>query len=183
MNTRSAQYAALISSAVVAFLVTTWFLAVPLLKQQYQAEFTLSQLNAQYERAKGLSVEQREQIAQADIGEQSELLIPKGDNQYDLLIQLEALGRVLNLPFSTLSVLPNAGPVLNSPVNQGAAKRVSISITVSASYADTQRLIAALPTVNRSIVIDQISLAGGAPVNGAESKLSVSLLASAFYLP
>jgi len=183
MSARKVGYSLLLSAAAVGFLATSWFLVVPQLQQLMSLRHDTSVLDASFEQAKAAGVTRLDQDKLTQLRADTAALLPSEDAQYDLIIQLEALGRTLNIPYQTLTVTPVVTPYVNSPIAQGAAKRLNIALTASLTYEDAQRLLDALPHIERFIHIDHVSLSGGGDLTpGTGQQLSLQVQASAFYL-
>lgn len=120
-------------------------------------------------------------------------LLPATNLQYDLVVQIEGLGRALSLPLTSLSVtgataIAAAGAPKSTESTATTEGPSSIALTVGATgtYAQAVSLVQALPTISRSLLINQVVISNAAATKDASSTtglVSVSISANAYYQP
>lgn len=109
--------------------------------------------------------------------EQAISLLPADDSQYDFSSQVEALSKSLNIPLTSFSLGAGGATAVGTATG---VQRITFSISLSANYADTQRFVTALTSIDRFVQIDQISLTGSTSVSNA---ISTQITGFAYYLP
>ncbi len=114
-------------------------------------------------------------------------LLPRDDHQYDLSVQVEALCRQNNVQILTLGFsgggdpLPTTAPVAGTaPATSTAVKKLSLSLSISGTYAAIQQTVVGLTALNRFIQVDTLAIT---EPSGKGTVLSADITASAYYLP
>jgi len=166
-----------------------WFLLIPAIKTTTSQLAQIRQLNDAYA-AMAIPTNGSDQDATkiATLTAQAQSLLPTTDNQYDLLIQVDAAGKNQGLPFSSLNITPvdpNGAATAGVPLPTGT-RGVVMNLANSASYADTGRLLQSLLSLNRLVRVDQLSLSGAQsaqPGGLSAGSLNVVINATALYSP
>jgi len=181
-----------LSLAIFVFSLTVavggWFLLVPGIRTMANQLNQVHQLNDRYASMNVPTNSQGQDATKlAALKTQAETLLPVGDNQYDLLIQVDAAGKDQGLPFSTLSITPTDPAVTTTtgiPL-PGSTKGVVLNLGNTASYTDTGRLLQSLLSLNRLMKVDQLTLSTAKASTGGlvSGPLSVNINATALYLP
>lgn len=124
----------------------------------------------------------------ADVRPQVMGLLPASALQYDLVVQVEGLGRTLALPLTSLSVT-GASAAAGAPKSTSAAVGsafVALSVGATGSYAQVLSLVQALPTISRSLMINQVVISSAATTKelaNTAGLVSVLITANAYYQP
>ena len=147
-------------------------------------------------------------INQKSTRDQVLALIPLTDDQYNFTTQIESLSKNLGIPLASYStaatvVTPVAKPVTDDGSSGGSApkpvasttapasapasapaavvelKKLTASMSISASYLDVQKFIMAVQQLDRYVQISQIVMTG----SQASDQVTATFTASAYYLP
>lgn len=125
----------------------------------------------------------------ADVRPQVVGLLPASALQYDLVVQIEGLGRTLALPLTSLSVTGTSAAAAGAPKSTAAAVGsafVALSVGATGTYAQALSLVQALPTISRSLMIKQVVISGAATskeLANTAGLVSVLITANAYYQP
>lgn len=175
-----------VSVATLIFLGGFWYAIMPQLKNLGEL-YSEQEVLQEDPIVTALSI--RRKVTENNLTEtkkQAELLLPAEDNQYDLSVQIEGLAKRLGLPLTGLILTQTestqgqaqttGGP---PPVASIAADKITITIGVSGEYATVQQFVSSLPTLERFIQIDQVTLSKA----GEDAATSAQITAFAYYLP
>jgi len=105
------------------------------------------------------------------------ILLPTADNQYELIAQIETAVKGIGLPLTGVSVTPAAtGAAMPAGLTAGM-KALALSISTKGSYADMERLVSRLASLDRYLTVNEVSLTAG-----QDGTISAQISAYAYYL-
>ncbi|MCC2631993.1 MAG: hypothetical protein K0S20_692 [Patescibacteria group bacterium] len=127
-------------------------------------------------------------------------LLPSGDNQYDLSVQVDALSKQVGVGLASFSVSldtkpataqTTSGAVASTAAATSSLKKVTMNIGVTGSYDQVKSFVKGLSTLERFIQIDQVLFSLAAKPTGTLDQASLTsgdqvsgqITAVAFYLP
>lgn len=172
-----------IVAGVGCFLVGHWFLVLPKFRELGTA---LNQLNIQEEHlSAGPDADERAErlLAVTELSDTVRSLVPPTDQQSDVSVQIEAAANQSGA--SLMSLVLNTG-TLNIPNTSTATEgvqgveKLAITATVSGSYEQIRGFVDTLTSLERLILIDQLSVSAS---EEGGSQLTAEILANAFYAP
>ena len=109
---------------------------------------------------------------------EADLLLPSGDNQYDLTIQIQGLTQKLGIPLSSF----NFGTLTGGNTGLPGAKSLQFTLSTTSNYNQVQQFVHQLVSLNRFIQINQLSLVTLGTASAPSDEVTVQLTGQAFYL-
>ncbi len=163
-----------------------FFLVIPQIKATSQALADVDSLRQSGGITGGSQKQRTDYLTQlSEVRTNALTLIPTTDNQYDLSVQVEALAKEKKLTISGLTVsavvptnLQSTTPVEGTTTAGAGLLKVTVTVSVTGTYANIQSFVASLPALDRFIQIDQITI-----TSGTDGLTNAQLTAFAYYLP
>jgi len=174
-----------IAALVAGFLGVYWFLVLPQV-----AEWGSAQKRADAALAAKAAIKKADSTADvAALRRQVDTLVPLGDRQYDLSVQMTALAAAAGVNLTSLVFTPSIAATGTPTAASAAAPAGSpfpvlkVSLSATGSYDALQGFVTGLTKLDRFVTVNQASIGVGSAQAGQAGTMSVQIDANAYYLP